>query len=111
MQTHTHVPPFDIEHAEMARYGPPQHEINCDAGDCLYGPPQHELTDADSDWLIAIASSAFRSGYETPLATSFTELEAHKEQQSAEQTEPDERTDNKADNQANTKRVRSRFRI
>ncbi len=69
MQTYTQHPKFDITDAEMKRYGEPQHEVDCDAVDCLYGPPQHETVVEDVDWLVSVAASAFRSGYETPPAT------------------------------------------
>jgi|AntDeeMetagen681_2_1112603.scaffolds.fasta_scaffold00527_3 hypothetical protein len=65
MQIYTPSPRFDLVDIEVTWYGEPQHERDCHMADCLYGPPQHDPPVEDPDWLIAIATSAFRSGYET----------------------------------------------
>lgn len=65
MQIYTPFPQLDVVDIEVAWYGEPQHEVDYHVADCLYGPPQHEPPVEDPDWLITIATSAFRSGYET----------------------------------------------
>jgi hypothetical protein len=65
MQIHSPHSQYDVVSIEVAWYGEPQHEVSNHTADHLYGPPQHESPVGDPDWLIAIATSAFRSGYET----------------------------------------------
>jgi len=86
MQTYTPHPKFEVADTEMRRYGEPQHQVDCDSVDCLYGPPQHETVVEDVDWLVSVAASAFRSGYEIPPVDDSPEPEtAEREETNNEQ--------------------------
>ena len=59
MRTQPPTPPFDGSDVDVARYGPPQHELSATSVESLYGPPQHETAVEDPEWLVSIAAKAF----------------------------------------------------